>query len=114
MIPGAWFPYLVAGGKVITGGGGAASLESSFGPIVEFVHDNTGQYHLTLRGPGIPSFALHNGFCIVSCAQTGNIATAIVTTATNVDFRTQLHDGTDSDVPFNFLIFATERLGPTP
>ena len=80
MIPGAWFPYLVAGGKVITGGGGAASLESSFGPIVEFVHDNTGQYHLTLRGPGIPSFALHNGFCIVSCAQTGNIATAIVTT----------------------------------
>lgn len=112
MIPGAWFPFLVAGGKVVTGGGGDATLESSFGPISAFVHDSGGTYHVDLRAPGIPSHALHPGFCVVGAGQTGVIFSAVVASAVLVNFRSVLHDGTNIDAPFSFLIFATERLGP--
>ena len=109
--PTSYPPRLVAGGYVVTGGGGDATLESSFGPILDFVHDSSGTYHLNLKGPGIPSHAQHQGFVVVSSRQTGVIATAIMASATLCNFRTVLHDGTNIDAGFGFLIFATERTG---
>jgi hypothetical protein len=106
----AWPDLLVAGGRVIVTAGAITSRET-LGPISAITRTGAGIFEVTLRGPGIPSFAAHGGLCLVTVQGASRIAQAAILSATSIAIGTTDLAGTPTDANFMFVIMATERSG---